>query len=86
MLPIKYYSVIQLLNAIATSDGNISSSEDKFIWVAGAKLNFTRGRLETIKNQFVKVKTKSKEYDHKTLQFLALLGLKRDLDRSGYNL
>ena len=86
MLPIKYYSVIQLLNAIAASDGNISSSEDKFIWVAGAKLNFTLGRLEAIKNQFVKVKTKSKEYDRKTLQFLALLGLKGDVDRSGYNL
>ena len=86
MLPTKYYSVLQLLNAIAASDGNISSSEDEFIWVAGAELNFIRGRLEVIKNQFVKVKTKSEEYDHKTLQFLALLGLKGDVDRSGYNL
>ena len=63
MLPIKYNSVNQLLNAIAASDGNISSSEDEFIWFAGLELNFTRERLEAIKNQFVKFKTKSKEYD-----------------------
>jgi DnaJ like chaperone protein len=82
MLPTKYYSVIQLLYAIAASDGNISPSEDEFIWVVGTELNFTRGRLEAIKNQFVKVKTKSNKYDQKTLQFLGVLGLKGGEDKS----
>ena len=86
MLPTKYYSFIQLLNAIIASDGKMSPSEDVFIWILGAELNFTLGRLETIKNQFVKVKKKYKEYNQKTLQFLAVLGLKGDVDRSGYSL
>ena len=86
MQPTKYYSFIQLLNAIAASNGKMSVSEDEFIWILGAELNFTRGRLEAIKNQFVKVKKKYKEYEQKTLQFLAVLGLKGDVDRSGYSL
>ena len=86
MLPTKYYSFIQLLNDIAAYGGKMSPSEDEFIWILGAELNFNLGRLEAIKNQFVKVKTKYKEYDQKALQFLAVLRLKGDVERSGYNL
>jgi len=80
MLPIKYYSVFHFLNAIAASDRKIFSSEDEFIWVTGAELNSTRGRLEAISNQFVNGKTKSKE------SASSLLGLKGDVDSSGYNI
>ena len=82
MVPTKYYSIIQLLYAVAAADGHISAAEDEFIWVVGTELNFTRGRLESIKNQFVKVKTKSKKYDQKTLQFLGVLGLKGGVEMS----
>ena len=82
MVPTKYYSIIQLLYAVAAADGEISPAEDEFIWVVGIELNFTRGRLESIKNQFIKVKTKSKKYDQKTLQFLGVLGLKGGVEMS----
>lgn len=82
MAPTKYYSVIQLLYAVASADGNISADEDEFIWVVGMELNFTRGRLQSIKNQFINVKSKSKKYDQKTLQFLGVLGLKGGVEMS----
>ena len=82
MAPTRYYSIIQLLYAVASADGNISKGEDEFIWVVGIELNFTRSRLESIKNQFIKVKSKSKKYDQKTLQYLGILGLKGGVEMS----
>ena len=81
MMPTKYYSVIQFLYAIASSDGKISKSEDEFIFIVGFELNFSKDRLEAIKNQFINVNAKSDKYDKKVLQFLAVLGLKEGADK-----
>jgi len=75
-IPTKYYSIMQLLYQIAASDGKISTGEDELIFLVGIELNFTRERIDAIKSQFVKVKSRSKKYNQKTMQFLSILGLK----------
>lgn len=78
----KYYSIIQFLYSIAASDGNISKAEDDFIFLVGGELGFTKLRINSIRSQFVKVKSKSKSYDSKTVQYLNVLGLKAGVDKS----
>jgi len=75
-IPNKYYSIMQLLYQIAASDGKISTGEDELIVLVGIEFKFTRERIDAIKSQFVKIKNRSKKYDHKTMQFLSILGLK----------
>ena len=74
--PTKLYAIIQFLYAISASDGKITNEENEYIYNIGFQLGFSPERLEAIKNQFVKSKSKSKKYDQKTIDCLNVLGLK----------
>lgn len=74
--PTKLYSIIQFLYAISASDGKITDAENEFIYNIGFQLGFSPERLESIKNQFIKTKSRSKKYDQKTIDCLGILGLK----------
>ena len=74
--PAKLYAIIQFLYAISASDGKITNEENEYIFNIGFQLGFSPERLEAIKNQFVKTKSKSKKYDQKTIDCLSVLGLK----------
>lgn len=73
--PTKLYAIIQFLYAISASDGKITNEENEYIFNVGFQLGFSPERLEAIKNQFVKAKSKSKKYDQKTIDCLSVLGL-----------
>lgn len=70
--PAKHYSVIQFLYGVASSDGNVSQSEDDFIFTVGRSLNYSQDRINQIRNQFVN--TSKKNYS-KIPESLQLLGL-----------
>jgi len=74
--PTKLYAIIQFLYAISASDGKITNQENEYIHNVGFQLGFSPERLESIKNQFIKSKSKSKKYDQKTIDCLNVLGLK----------
>ena len=74
--PTRLYSIIQFLYAISASDGKITDAENEFIYNIGFQLGFSPERLESIKNQFIKTKSRSKKYDQKTIECLGVLGLK----------
>ena len=74
--PAKHYAIIQFLYGLSAVDGVISKSEEEFIFHIGFIFGFTPSRLDSIKNQFIKTKYKSKKYDQKTLESLGVLGLK----------
>lgn len=74
--PTKLYAIIQFLYAISASDGKITNQENEYIYNIGFQLGFSPDRLEAIKNQFIKTKSRSKKYDQKTLDCLNVLGLK----------
>jgi len=74
--PAKYYAIIQFLYGLSAVDGVISKSEEEFIFNVGFVFGFTTERLDSIKNQFIKTKSRSKKYDQKTMQYLGVLGLK----------
>ena len=74
--PTKLYSIIQFLYAISASDGKITNQENEYIYNIGFQLGFSPERLEAIKNQFIKTKSRSKKYDKKTIDCLNVLGLK----------
>ncbi len=74
--PTKLYAIIQFLYAISASDGKITNEENEYIFNIGFQLGFSPERLEAIKNQFVKSKSQSKNYNQKTLDSLGVLGLK----------
>ena len=80
--PSKYYSVIQMLYAVAVADGEISPNEDAFIETVGRDFGYTIDRLKTIRAQFVKTKTKSRKYSQEIMDALAKLGLKSGVDYS----
>ena len=74
--PVKYYSIIQFLFALASSDGKISRGEDDFIYNVADELGFDRDRVSQIRNQFVKKKSTSKKYSQEVINHLGVLGLK----------
>ena len=76
--PSKQYSVIQFLFSLSAVDGEISKSEEDFIFNVGNSLGYSLDRLNNIKNQFVKSKrkTQSKKYSQKIIDSLEVLGLK----------
>lgn len=74
--PTKLYAIIQFLYAIGASDGKITNQENEYIYNIGFQLGFSPDRLEAIKNQFIKTKSRSKKYDQKTIDCLNVLGLK----------
>ncbi len=74
--PTRLYSIIQFLYAISASDGKITDAENEFIYNIGFQLGFSPERLESIKNQFIKTKSRSKKYNQKTIECLGVLGLK----------
>jgi len=76
--PSKHYSIIQFLYGLSAVDGVISPSEDEFIFNVGFVFGFSPERLNSIKNQFIKSKTKtnSKKYSKEILDALNVLGLK----------
>jgi DnaJ like chaperone protein len=74
--PVKYYSIIQFLFALASSDGKISRGEDDFIYNVAEELGFDRDRVNQIRNQFVKKKSTSKKYSQEVINHLGVLGLK----------
>jgi len=82
--PSKYYSIIQFLYSLSAIDGVISKSEEDFIYSIGYALGFTDDRLQSIKNQFVKSKrkTKSKKYSQQIVDYLKILGLKPGVNKS----
>lgn len=80
--PSKYYVIIQFLFGLSAVDGSISKSEEEFIFNIGFIFGFTPQRLNSIKNQFVMSKTKSKKYDQKIVQALGVLGLKAGVSSS----
>ena len=57
--PSKHYSIIQFLYGLSAVDGVISPSEDEFIFNVGFVFGFSPERLNSIKNQFIKSKTKT---------------------------
>ena len=74
--PTKYYSVIQMLYAIAAADGAIEKNEDLFIEDVALQFGFSKERLQTIRNQFIKTKTSSKKYSQKIIDSFNILGVK----------
>ena len=74
--PTKYYSVIQILYAVAASDGVIAKNEDLFIEDVAVQFGFSKERLQSIRNQFIKTKTSSKTYSKEIMNALNILGLK----------
>ena len=81
-IPTKYYSIMQLLFQIAAADGNISKEEEDLIVLVGFEFQFTKDRINAIKSQFVRVKTRSKKYSQETIQNLSILGLKGGASKS----
>ena len=73
--PNKYYSVIQMLYAVAASDGAIAKNEDLLIEDVAIQFGYTKQRLQSIRNQFVKNKTQSNTYSQKIMDSLGVLGL-----------
>lgn len=80
--PVKYYSIIQFLFALASSDGKISRGEDDFIYNVAEDLGFDRDRVNQIRNQFVQKKSTSKKYSQEILAHLGVLGLKGGVTES----
>ena len=80
-LPTKYYSIMQLLYQIAAADGKISTGEDELIVLVGFEFQFDRERIDAIKSQFVKVKSRSKKYNQETIQNLSILGVKAGVSK-----
>ena len=74
--PVKYYSIIQFLFALASSDGKISRGEDDFIYNVAEELGFDRDRVNQIRNQFVKKKSTSNKYSQEIINHLGVFGLK----------
>ena len=80
--PTKYYSIIQMLYAVASSDGKISLNEDLFIENVALEFGYDKVRLNTIRCQFVGSNQKSKKYSKKIMDCLAILGLRPGVDFS----
>lgn len=80
--PTKLYSIIQFLYSISAADGEISQSEDDFIASVGGFFNFSTERLNSIRNQFIRSKQKSKAYSPKVIDCLNVLGLKPGVDKA----
>ena len=73
--PSKLYAIIQFLYGLSAADGQISNQEEEFIYNIGFSFGMTPERIKTIKNQFVKSKSKSKKYTKQIIDALAVLGL-----------
>lgn len=74
--PNKFYSIIQMLFAIAAADGYISIEEERLIIKVGLKFGLSNDLIMNIKSQFIKSETKSKTYNATTIESLNVLGLK----------
>mgnify|MGYP002010446368 FL=1 len=72
VIPTQYYAILQLLFAVAASDGKIAKKEDDFIVQVGLLLQFTRDRIQIIRNQFVNTNVSS---EGSIKQYLSVLGL-----------
>ena len=72
VIPTQYYAILQLLFAVAASDGKIAKKEDDFITRVGLLLQFTRDRIQIIRNQFVNSNVSS---EGSIKQYLSVLGL-----------
>ena len=72
----KYFSVLQFLFALASSDGKITKDEDEFINTVGGGFGFRAEQINQIRNQFVKQKSRSKKYSPEVIEHLGVLGLK----------
>lgn len=70
-----YYAVLMYLYSIAAADGFIDKSEDDFILKVAKVLNVEH-LVESVRNQFIKTKSKSNRYSFKVIDALKLLGLK----------
>ena len=64
-----------MLYAVAASDGAIAKNEDLFIEDVAIQFGYTKQRLQSIRNQFVRNKTKSNTYSQKIMDSLGILGL-----------
>tara|TARA_B100000902_G_scaffold13304_1_gene16189 strand:- start:3230 stop:3949 length:720 start_codon:yes stop_codon:yes gene_type:complete len=79
VIPTQYYAILQLLYAVAVSDGKISKNEEELIIRIGLQMQFTRDRIQTIRNQFSQTGYSSgnESQDH-----LAILGLSSGASKS----
>jgi len=80
--PSKHYSIIQFLYGLSAADGQISDQEEEFIYNVGFSFGYSPERLNSIKNQFVKTKNKSKKYTQEVVNALTVLGLKGGVDKN----
>lgn len=79
----KQYSIIQFLYSISVADGSITPNEDDIITRVALVFDFSKERLNSIRNQFVRAKQRqeSKTYSSKVIECLNILGLKPGVDQ-----
>lgn len=80
--PSKLYAIIQFLYGLSAADGQISNQEEEFIYNVGFSFGYSPERLNSIKNQFVKTKNKSKKYTQEVVNALTVLGLIGGVDKN----
>lgn len=80
--PSKLYAIIQFLYGLSAADGQISNQEEEFIYNVGFSFGYSPERLNSIKNQFVKTKNKSKKYTQEAVNALTVLGLIGGVDKN----
>ena len=78
----EYFSTLQFLFALASSDGKITRDENQFIDTVGIELGFKKEQINQIRNQFTKQKSQSKKYSPEIIEHLGVLGLKGGVDFS----
>lgn len=72
---VTHYSIFQFLFKLSASDGNIDPKEDSVIREFSSYLGFDSNTLSAIRSSFINTKTRTKRFDHVTMNHLAILGL-----------
>ncbi|MDC3130088.1 DnaJ domain-containing protein, partial [Bacteroidota bacterium] len=75
LIPSKFYSILQFLYYVSSSDGKITKGEDEIIYLVGSQLGFTVERINAIRSQFIN--SSSVASDDKLEYYLNILGLKK---------
>ena len=75
LIPSKFYSILQFLYYVSSSDGKITKGEDEIIYLVGSQLGFTVERINAIRSQFINSSSVASE--DKSEYYLNILGLKK---------
>ena len=75
LIPSKFYSILQFLYYVSSSDGKITKGEDEIIYLVGSQLGFTVERINAIRSQFINSSSMASE--DKSEYYLNILGLKK---------